>query len=322
MSGALMQDELTELRNWLLSLETTSQGLFVALDAAQESRIPAELKNRGVEFASLYRGEPEEVLNEVAPYLVKVDRNLEFMNWLLDSGWGKSWGMFLLSSDNLEDLRRHLRHFLLVRDPGGRELYFRFYDPRVLQVYLPTCTAFEAKRFFGPVTTYLMEADSGQAICSFSRNGAQIIPLIELHMAAAAEAESVSDSAAKPDNRRLKIREEQMKVFSEYMDSSFVKRAALHLRQENPEATATMTSAELDDFIQNGANRAAEHEFTREIEIGLFLELMLLFGVDFDDRLGWAQEILDNPDLTREDKMDVLREHRDAEVLKRTGEHQ
>lgn len=54
-------------------------------------------------------------------------------------------------------LRRHFRRFLRVTDEQGQPLMFRYYDPRVLRVYLPTCTAEELALVFGPVSAYLIE---------------------------------------------------------------------------------------------------------------------------------------------------------------------
>jgi hypothetical protein len=90
------------------------------------------------------------------------------LEWILDNGWGDSWGIFMTSSDSLENLRRHFRHFLLVQDEDGKELYFRFYDPRVLRVYLLTCTVEEARQFFGPVDSFLVENEDAQELLRFS----------------------------------------------------------------------------------------------------------------------------------------------------------
>jgi hypothetical protein len=45
----------------------------------------------------------------------------------------------------------------------------------------------------------------------------------------------------------------------------------------------------------------------------------MLFGTDFDDKVNWAAEILQNSHLTDADKLDALRERRDAAVEKRLG---
>jgi hypothetical protein len=57
----------------------------------------------------------------------------------------------------LQQVRAHLRQFLLVQDERGNQQYFRFYDPRVLRVYLPTCDAAETQQFFGPIDRFIVE---------------------------------------------------------------------------------------------------------------------------------------------------------------------
>ena len=324
MEARLAIEEARKLKDWLLRQPYSGdQSLYAILDAAREASIPGKLQQLGVEFVSLYRGEPEETLAAVAPYLVKLDQQARALEWLLNEGGGKSWGIFLISAASLEDLRRHFRHFLLVRDPEGKELYFRFYDPRVLRIYLPTCTAFEAKRFLGPVTNYEVESEDGQGVLDFSKRGARKIPLSELHANPATGPDSIVEtsveSCVKPNTRRLKIREEQMKAFSEYMHASFDKRAADHLRTKHPAATKAMTDIELHSLIQAGVGRAGKYELTRETEVEVFLDLIMLFGVDFDARLQWGGEVLQNPDLARREKFECLREHRDAEVDRRMG---
>jgi hypothetical protein len=68
----------------------------------------------------------------------------------------------------LEDVRHHLRHFLMVEIEGGKPVYFRFYDPRVLRVYLPTCTDQERQQFFGPLANYLMEGEEKSVLLDFT----------------------------------------------------------------------------------------------------------------------------------------------------------
>ena len=46
---------------------------------------------------------------------------------------------------------------LLVHDSRGDRLFFRYYDPRVLRVYLPTCTRDELRTVFGGIECFWME---------------------------------------------------------------------------------------------------------------------------------------------------------------------
>ncbi len=47
------------------------------------------------------------------------------------------------------------------------ELYFRFYDPRVLRVFLPVCTHEEAAQLLGPLSCFLMENDKADTLLQF-----------------------------------------------------------------------------------------------------------------------------------------------------------
>ena len=77
-------------------------------------------------------------------------------------GWGRRWGIFLTSTQPLKDLRRHLRRFLVVEDDRrGEQLYFRFYDPEVLRVFLPTCLPGQAAELFSDVDAFLCEGADG-----------------------------------------------------------------------------------------------------------------------------------------------------------------
>jgi hypothetical protein len=56
----------------------------------------------------------------------------------------------------------------MVKLPDGKQVYFRFYDPRVLRVYLPTCTVEEMRTFFGPIKCFLTEGDKPEAALRFA----------------------------------------------------------------------------------------------------------------------------------------------------------
>jgi hypothetical protein len=62
---------------------------------------------------------------------------------------------------------RHLRTFLITHDEEGKPLYFHFFDPRVLRVYLPTCNAEEVSKVFGPVISYSLEGEESNTALRF-----------------------------------------------------------------------------------------------------------------------------------------------------------
>lgn len=144
-------------------LRQQQEPLFTILDAARDQGVLELLRQSRVEYQSLYEGAQALVLSEVAPYLVSLSGDFDVLPQLVSTGWGKSWGVFLTSSLPFKTLRRHLRRFLMVDEEqtGGR-LYFRFYDPRVLRTFLPTCSPHQKEEFFGEISSFLLESSSGE----------------------------------------------------------------------------------------------------------------------------------------------------------------
>jgi len=75
----------------------------------------------------------------------------------MDEGWGQGWGIMVRSGCTVEELRAHCRKFLVKENETGQEIYFRYYDPRVLSIFLPTCSTEQLKDFFGPIDYILIE---------------------------------------------------------------------------------------------------------------------------------------------------------------------
>jgi hypothetical protein len=122
----------------------------------------------------LFAGNISPQLREVAPYLVRFDQGDALANFVLDHGWGNAWGIFFSSQASMETLRKHFRRFLRVTDESGRRLLFRYYDPRVLPIYLPTCTNEELTEIFGPVDRFVVEAEEGAGAVEYRFSGVRL----------------------------------------------------------------------------------------------------------------------------------------------------
>jgi hypothetical protein len=142
--------------------------LYAVLDAARDEAILPFVAHHGARHECLYEGPVPRELLAVAPYLVPLRRDSPFTRQLLERAWGNSWGLFVTAPEDLETVRRHLRHFLKVKDEQGRRLYFRYYDPRVMRVYLPTCNEDEHELIFGPLQAWLMEGPEGATLLRYS----------------------------------------------------------------------------------------------------------------------------------------------------------
>jgi Domain of unknown function (DUF4123) len=141
--------------------------VYAVLDGASVNNLRTSLHILNPEYACLYRGELKPDMAEVAPYLVRLEPGSQFTDWVAVDGWGKHWGVFLRSTDQLAAVRRHLRSLLVVHDPDGQPLKFRFYDPRVMRVFLPTCNAEQLASFFGPIDSFLLEDESANTLVRF-----------------------------------------------------------------------------------------------------------------------------------------------------------
>ncbi|NMO16995.1 DUF4123 domain-containing protein [Pyxidicoccus fallax] len=146
--------------------------LYGIFDGARDPRIHRRVLDSRFPQACLYAGKLPLPLLEVAPYLVRLDAMHPLAVSLLDEAWGRSWGIFFTSTQGLEPLRRHFRKFLKVRDERGKTLVFRYYDPRVLRVWLPTCNAAELDLFFEGIHRFHAESEAVDALLAFSREGA------------------------------------------------------------------------------------------------------------------------------------------------------
>jgi hypothetical protein len=70
----------------------------------------------------------------------------------------------------------------MVYDEEGSSLYFRYYDPRVLRAYLPTCNAEELGNVFGPIEFFMSEQEDPGSVSRF-RNVSGVLQHEKLRIA-------------------------------------------------------------------------------------------------------------------------------------------
>lgn len=125
--------------------------IWMVLDCSRDPRIYPAMSYSGLRHECLFAGELSVPLQRTAPYLVQLDLDDRATIRVIDDGFGESWGVFLRADVGIKTLRKHLRTLLRVQAPNGRYMLFRYWDPRVLRLYLPTCLPDELTRFFGPI---------------------------------------------------------------------------------------------------------------------------------------------------------------------------
>jgi hypothetical protein len=147
--------------------EPSGTSLFAVLDGARDRAIGRALSAHTVEYESLFSGPLSWSLRAASPLIVKLVPGEDFTKQLIAEGWGRAWGIYLASSSTLLGVRRHLRTLLRVRLDDGRKCYFRYYDPRVLRAFLPTCTSEQLRQIFGPITRFDLEDSDSSTLLRF-----------------------------------------------------------------------------------------------------------------------------------------------------------
>lgn len=151
-------------------LRAQSEPLYALLDAARDDEILTLLYGMAPgAFQSLYDGASEARLGPSGPYLVALSDHDDLLKAILRKGWGQGWGIFATARGDFGQVRKHFRSLMMVkRVSDGSEMYFRFYDPRVIRPFLPTCSPEQVRQMFGPASAYIAEAQGGVAAVRFT----------------------------------------------------------------------------------------------------------------------------------------------------------
>jgi hypothetical protein len=105
----------------------------------------------------------------------------------------------------------------------------------------------------------------------------------------------------------LVIRDEQLRVLARVALPNWI---AKHLKQFFPRHCAALGEAGLRERVSDGIARAVAHGFTSDVEISHYIDLMFVFGTDFDTdpTLAWPQAILSDRTLSTAQRIERLLE--------------
>ena len=163
---------------WRYTDEQSDLKFYAILDGARSDKIYPAIKEYSVDHKCLflahtllYGGRLPHALAMAAPYLVKLQPGDLFTRWVVSRGWGNSWGILLGSTSTFSILARHFRRFLMVKTEDEEKFYFRYYDPRVLRTYLPTCSKTELQYLFEEVRLFIAEEEGGKRMIEYYPRG-------------------------------------------------------------------------------------------------------------------------------------------------------
>ena len=253
-----MHEFVTE-KLWPQGHGTAQRQAYALLDGARDSRIELMVRQSGLPHCCLFAGPLSEKLSAAAPYLVQITPETRLFKELMTNAWSQAWGIFALADAGvtIEQLRKHFRALLRVRDEHGETLVFRYYDPRVLRAFIPTCNRHEADVLYGPVCAYALESAEGDALQIFERGTHR--PEIR------------RDTTSRGGS--LTVRDEQMAVLHREsmvlrLHEQYSRRALLRGPEHSPRLAPTI--AALRDLV----NQAEKAGLTRPFTMALYVMLV------------------------------------------------
>ncbi len=129
---------------------------YAVVDAAQDDKLHGLIKQSS-SYVCLFAGKVPDVLAAASPHLVKMVPGEPLFEAWKTEGRGRNWGIMCQSPRPIEVLRRHFRQFLQVKKPDGMMVLFRYFDPRVFNVYVRNATPEEQAPWFEGITLYSVE---------------------------------------------------------------------------------------------------------------------------------------------------------------------
>jgi hypothetical protein len=292
----------------LLDRLFTDSPAWAVLDAARDPDVLQLLSESGLDHCCLYAGNISKEIAEVAPYLARLDRKEPSALHLIEEAWGNSWGIFLRAECQLDRLRDHFRRFLKIPTEQGANVIFRFYDPRVLRLYLPSCTEAEKQTFFGPVTLFFLEGRIPGAANIHLRRGDSFDELLAdlSRPPSPPERERLSAQASWSDHvlPRLVIRRKQMEALSSPQRKKFEDEMVVHLTGIFPARLREEPEEKIRELVRRGMNRAFCYGIDTPASLAQFIEVMVAVAPDFDERPENAslRSFLDSPDVPGDTK--------------------
>jgi len=147
--------------------------LYALVDAAFDERIYPLLKQYPQQCACLFHGYdlPRDVV-AAAPHLVTMTAGHRLTDALQASDFPL---VYVCSYASLANLVLHFRKFINARDRNGHQYYFRFYDPRVFAVFLPSCDRQQLAQWFDCVHAYVCMDMGTQTATHFDYQGGLLL---------------------------------------------------------------------------------------------------------------------------------------------------
>jgi len=155
--------------------------VYAFLGGSRDKQIEKIIRLGSLKNHCLIDGKLSYEMAVAAPYMVRLEKDHPQTIEILKKGWGNSWGIFAITHPpaTLINIRQNCKKMAMVQLPNDKRAYFRYYDPRVMRTYLPSCTRSEADKVFGHISEYVMEGEEPGTIHRFTRTEDGVVDIAE-----------------------------------------------------------------------------------------------------------------------------------------------
>jgi hypothetical protein len=238
-------------------------------------------------------------LADVAPHLFHLRPGHDYADIFFRLGWRNAWGILLATEADQSLLYRHLRTLLRVRSEKKR-LVFRYYDPRILRQYLPTCTSAELDRFFGPISSVVVEAEEPHRFHLFRRGAAGFEHLRFEKDSAPVQAQNWPVAEAGAQRGPLVLRQGQLETLTDPALRAFQDRMIDWIRRDFEDDFQRLQEKGVRRLVMKAKASAATYGMGSAAEVtGLLSLILVLQDEDFETREEneWMLAILRSPSI-------------------------
>jgi hypothetical protein len=221
--------------------------LFAVLDPARDPILFDTMTVLAPDAQCLFGGELADAVRRASPHVMAMPQPGLLLDWWRQNGRGKSYGIACRGDVGMQALRLHLKTLLRVRLPDGRLVLFRFWDPRVLEIFIKNSTPLEQARLFGPIRTFYGESPEGRSIAWDRPEGIEV-----------------------PARSEMQISPSLWAAFSAVDKVDFRKRLAAMVLNEYQRFEIVRPET-VQERIEPMIVRAEEFGFTTEMEIAAFV---------------------------------------------------
>jgi len=236
---------------------------YLLLDGAQIDGLAAKIYvlEESPSLHLLYQQSVYEALAEVGPLLVAVRPHSELAQ-VFQQEWQATAGIWLESDASEDDLVEHLRSLIHVQLEGDQTTLFRYYDPRIMALWLGPLKADERDPLMGPVQRIRLPADSGAELALLRENKPQTF-------------------ARYNDTPWLRLSQEQLEQLNQAKHACFDQRLLAHLQRFFPESLQSMDAAARQQFATLCRQSAARYGYSAADEVARWAGLLVELGSDF-----------------------------------------